>query len=143
VTILTGASGTGSGSVGFTAAGNTTSTARSATLTIAGLTFVVTEPSPSCTFTVNPVILTIPPGGGTGTITVTTTPSCAWTSSTSATWITLSGSATGSGSVTYTVPANGGITSRSALINIAGLIISVSQNAVTVPAAPVNVKVIR
>jgi hypothetical protein len=117
--------------------------ARSATLTIAGLAFVVTEPSAACTFTVNPVAVTVPPGGGTGTIAVSTSASCAWTSSTSASWITVGGSATGSGSVTYTVPANAGITSRSALINIAGLMISVSQNPVTAPAAPVNLKVIR
>src|SRR6185436_3971995 len=124
-----------------------TTSARSATLTIAGQTFVVTEPSASCTFSVTPSLVPIPGGGATGTFTVTTQAGCAWTSSATVAWVTLTtGSGTGSGTGTYTVPANPGTLSRSATISVAGVQISLLQSAGTsltqAPEGPTNLRLI-
>src|SRR6185503_9476265 len=104
---------------------------RTAFLNIAGKSFAITEPSASCTFSATPLDITVPAGGGTGTIAVTTQFLCGWGSSTSASWIAVAGSATGSGTATYTVPANTGTIARSATINIAGIPINVTQGAST------------
>jgi hypothetical protein len=149
VTVSSGTAGTGSGSVGFTAAPNTTTLGRTAFLNIAGKSFLITEPSASCAFSVTPLDVTVPAGGGTGTIAVTTQFLCGWGSSTSASWITVAGSATGSGTATYTVPANTGTIARSATINIAGIPVNVTQGAATGtttlstatgPATPTNMR---
>jgi len=151
VTISNGTGRSGSGTVGFTAAANTTSLVRSATLTIAGQTFVVTEPSASCTFSVAPVLVTVPAGGATMTITVTTQSGCAWMSSTNAAWITLTATGTGSGTGSFTLPANPGTLSRSGSISVAGVQITVIQAGSTSPApspdksapkAPANLRII-
>jgi hypothetical protein len=143
VTISGGTGRTGSGSVTFTAASNTTTAARTATLTIAGRSFAVNQSAAACTFSVNPLSVTLPSGGGTGTIAVTTQSGCAWTSSTANSWITLTGSATGSGSATYSVPANAGTSSRSGTITVAGIQIGVTQEAIRTPAPPTNLRIVR
>jgi Putative binding domain, N-terminal len=56
LTIVTGASGSGNGSVHFSVAANPGSALRAGTLTIAGLTFTVTEASPPPPPTVIPVV---------------------------------------------------------------------------------------
>jgi hypothetical protein len=149
VTISNGTNRTGFGTVNFAAAANTTTAARSATLTIAGNSFVVTEPSASCSFAVAPLLVTASPGGGAGTITVTTAAGCAWTISTSASWVTLSGgSGTGSGSASYTFPANLGTFSRSAILSVSGVQVTILQNPTTnlttnMPPGPNNLRIIK
>lgn len=144
VTITSGSNGTGSRSVGFTAALNASTQTRSATLTIAGKSFVLTQAGASCTFTVSPLTITAPPGGSTGTITVTTSSTCAWTVSSTASWITVTGSRTGSGTAPYTVAANAGSTSRSAAMSVAGRSVTVNQGAgTTTPAAPTNLRIVK
>ena len=143
VTITSGASGTGNGTVGYTAGSNTGTTGRSTTLTIAGRSFTVSEPSASCTFSISPSLITAAPGGSTGTLTITTASNCAWTTSSNAAWVTVSGSGTGSGTATYTVSANTGSIARSALLNVGGVFVGVNQSALTVPTAPTNLRVIK
>jgi hypothetical protein len=53
ITITSGASGTGSGTVAYTAAANTTGSSRTADMTVAGQTVVVTEAAQSHTITAN------------------------------------------------------------------------------------------
>jgi Zn-dependent metalloprotease len=48
ITITSGASGTGNGTVGYSVASNTATTSRTGTLTIAGLTFTVTQAGTTC-----------------------------------------------------------------------------------------------
>jgi len=131
VVISSGAAGTGSGTVSYNVAANTGSLARSATMTIAGKSFTVTEASGTCMFAVTPSLITAPPAGTSGTITVTTQPGCTWMASTSSSWVAVSGSGTGSGTATYSVQANGGTIGRSGLISIAGGFVGVSQAAGT------------
>jgi hypothetical protein len=143
VTISNGTARTGSGSVGITAASNSTTQSRTATLTIAGKSFVVTEQAATCTYTVAPLTVTVPPTGGSGTITVTTLSTCAWTSTSGTSWITLTGSSTGSGSASYTIGANTGTASRTANVTVAGVSVRLNQGAVTPPVAPSNLRFVR
>jgi hypothetical protein len=146
VTITSGGSGTGSGNLGYSAGSNTGTTARSATLTIAGRTFTINEPSASCTFTVTPTLITAAPAGATGTLTVTTQSNCAWTTSSNASWATVTGSGTGSGTASYTIATNAGTFGRSALFSVGGVTVGVSQAAGTAPAppnAPSNLRIIK
>jgi hypothetical protein len=64
---------------------------------------------------------------------VTTTGGCSWAASANAPWVTVSGSGSSSGTATYTIDANTGSFSRSALINIGGAFVGVSQGPVTPP----------
>lgn len=60
-------------------------------------------------------------GAGSGSVTVAAPPSCAWTASTAATWIHLSGGASGqgSGTVAFTVDANDSATRRTSYLTVA------------------------
>ncbi len=143
-TISNGTNRTGSGSVGITTTANSTTQTRTATLTIAGKSFSVTQQPATCSFTVAPLTVTVPQSGGTGTIGVTTLSSCAWTlSATGASWISLTGARTGSGNASYTVGANTGTTSRSATVTIAGVAVRFDQAALTAPTAPVNLRFVK
>jgi hypothetical protein len=146
VTISNGTNRSGTGTVSFTAAANTTGSARTATLTVAGKSFVVSEPSPSCSFSVSPLLVSAAPGGGSGTITVTTGSSCAWRISTSAAWVTVATtSGTGSRTVSYTFQGNTGTLSRSALVSVSGVQVSILQNPTTITtlAAPTNLRIVK
>jgi hypothetical protein len=140
ITISSGASGSGSGSTGFVAAANTGTTQRSGVLTIAGKTFTVTQAAP-CAFTVSPQSVTAASAGSTGTIAVTTTASCAWSSSSPVSWITVTGSGPGNGSASYTIAANTGTTPRTATVTVAGKAVTVDQS--VKPTAPSNVRIIK
>jgi hypothetical protein len=132
LTITSGASGTGNGTVNFSAAANT-GAARTGTLTVAGQTFTVTQasgtPPPACNYAVN---LTSPQNvdatGGTRTVTVTTTTGCTWTSSSGVGWITIANGASGNGNGTteFVIQANTGA-ARTGTVVVAGQSITVNQ----------------
>jgi BACON domain-containing protein len=146
ITISAGASGSGNGSVSYSVAANTATTSRTGTMTIGGQTFTVTQAAAPCAFSVSPTSITAPPSGASGTITVTTSSNCSWTTSSNATWATITGSRTGSGTATYTIAANTGTNSRSAVFSVGGVAISVNQAAATAPtppAAPSNLRVVK
>ncbi len=83
----------------------------------------------ACTFSISPTSSSQPAAGGTGTVTVTAGTGCAWTAVSNATFITITSGASGSGngSVAYSVAANGGSTSRSGTMTIAGSTFTVTQ----------------
>jgi hypothetical protein len=144
VTIGQPAGGTGSGSITFNALPNAATSPRSATLTIAGRSFVVTEPAAACTFTVSPLSVTAPVAGTTGRIDVTTQSGCTWLSSSGTSWVTLNGSGTGSGHATYTVLANAGGAARSGTVHVAGVQVNVQQaGPVLELTAPKNLRIVR
>ena len=143
VTISNGTGRTGSGSVGITATANSTTQSRTATLTIAGRSFVVTEPASTCSYTVTPTTVNVSTSGATGTISVTTLSTCAWSSSSTTSWISLTGSRTGSGSATYTIGANSGTTTRTATVTVAGVSVRFSQGPLTTPTAPTNLRIVK
>jgi hypothetical protein len=133
ITLTSGASGTGNGSVGFNVAANAGG-ARSGTLTVAGRTFTVQQaaaPAPvPCTYSIAPSSAAIPVLGGTGTFAVTAGADCNWTANTTANWITLTSGATGTGNgaVGYSVAPNLG-SARTGTITVAGQTFTVTQPA--------------
>jgi Viral BACON domain/Putative binding domain, N-terminal len=137
ITVTAGANGSGNGSATFTVAPNTTSSPRTGTLTIAGRTFTATQAANPCSHLLTPASRTIAGAGGTGTITVGTSSGCAWTASTTQTWIAVSGSGTASGSASYTVQPNGGAGSRTGTISIGTQVFTITQSNTTAPVTPV------
>ena len=130
ITVVSGASGAGAGTVRLAVAG-TTDTARSGTATIAGLTFTVNQAS-GCTYSVAPAAIPAAAVGGPATFNVTTSgPGCTWTVTTDVTWITITGAAsgTGSGAVNFTVQANPGA-ARTGTINVQGQVVTVTQSGI-------------
>jgi hypothetical protein len=129
LTITSGASGTGNGTVAFSVAANT-GPARSETIEIAGQTHTVNQAS-GCAVSINPSSATSPGSGGDGApIAVTAGPTCSWTATTATSWITVSSGAsgTGNGAVGYSVGANSGA-ARDGTISIATRTFTVSQAA--------------
>jgi hypothetical protein len=124
-------------------AANTGSSARSATLTIAGKSFTVNQAG-SCSYTVSPLSITVGSGVDGGTLTVTTQSGCAWTSVSQVSWITMAGTGPGSGNTFYTTSANTGSTQRIGTILVAGKTVTVTQpGSTTRPSPPSSVRIIR
>ena len=128
ITVTSGSSGSGNGTVGFSAAANA-GAARSGTILIAGQTVSVTQPAATtCSYTVTPTTRAMPVGGGNSTFSVATAAGCAWTSDSEAGWITITSgeSGTGNGTVGFSAAANTG-PARSGTLVIAGQDVTVTQ----------------
>jgi hypothetical protein len=144
ITITAGATGSANGVVSFSVAANT-GAARSATLTVAGQTFTVTQdapappppPPPPCAYSIAPPSQNVDANAYAGTVTVTSGAGCAWTAVSNAPWLTVTAGATGTGngSVGYSVAANAGA-ARSGTITIAGQLFTVTQAAPAPPPPP-------
>ncbi|MBP1734060.1 MAG: putative cysteine peptidase [Deltaproteobacteria bacterium] len=76
---------------------------------------------PACTYALSNTGKTFKATGGNGNFSISCPSGCAWTASSSATWVTIKSgtSGNGSGQVTYTVGANTG-SARTATINVQG-----------------------
>lgn len=133
LTISSGGSGSGNGTVAFAAAANP-GAARSATLTIAGLTYTVSQaaaPPPPCVYTLSASGQTVATNGATGSFTVTAGSGCAWTATVAAnaaSWLTIQGTAggTGNGTVTFKAERNRDA-NRSGIIQVANQVFTVTQ----------------
>ncbi|BCS34400.1 hypothetical protein TBR22_A36300 [Luteitalea sp. TBR-22] len=125
------ASGMGSGAVTIVATANSTGTARSASVTIAGHVLAVTQAG-APTFSVTPSAWNARASGGSQMLTLTSTPTGAeWTANSDAAWLTVSpASGTGSGTLTLTAaPTTAGFP-RTATVTVAGRMVSVTQSGV-------------
>lgn len=83
----------------------------------------------TCTFAVAPLTYAAVAAGASGvTVSVTAPAGCAWTSASSATWLTVTSGSTGSGTgtMTFAVAANTS-SARTGTITIAGRTVTVSQ----------------
>lgn len=139
VTVTSGASGTGSGTVGFSASSNPTSSARSGTLTIAGVTFTVNEAA-GCSYAITPTSQALAAGGGSGSVTVTAGAGCPWTATSNDTWITVTSGASGTGNGTVGFAANANTnTDRSATLTVGGQTLTVTQSACSYVVSPATV----
>ena len=127
ITVNTGTPGSGNGSVGYTVAANT-GPARMGTMTIAGITFTVTQNS-GCTFMLMPTSQNFVAAGGMNSVSVTAGAGCAWTAVSNDGFITVDSGTPGSGNgtVNYTVAANTG-PARMGTMTIAGITFNVTQN---------------
>jgi hypothetical protein len=127
LSVTSGASGTGNGTVNFTSAANT-GPSRTGTIAIAGQTFTVTEAS-GCSYAINPNNQSISKNGGTGfSFAVTAGAGCTWAAATTDSWLTVTAGASGAGNgtVTFSVANNPGA-NRTGTITIAGLTFTVNQ----------------
>lgn len=121
-------SGSGSATVQFEVDRND-GPQRSATLTIAGMSHVVTQAG-SCSYGIEPASHAVEAAGGSGSIAVTSGDGCAWTAETADGWITIAtppgGSGSGNGTVTYSVDPNSG-PARNGSILVAGRSFGIQQ----------------
>ncbi|HXH06677.1 MAG TPA: BACON domain-containing protein, partial [Vicinamibacterales bacterium] len=145
ITITSGASGTGSGTVGYSVAANPSTTSRTGSLTIAGRTFTVAQAGASCAFTISPTSANIGAAGGSGSVAVSTTAGCAWTATSAVSWITITSGAsgTGSGTVGYSVAPNASGSSRTGTLAIAGRTFTLTQPGASAPQAPRGLRILR
>lgn len=127
ITLQSGASGSGSGTVNYTVAANTGLASRSVNLSISGLPYTVVQDG-SCTYSLNPGSANFNGNGGTGTIRVTAGNGCTWSPSPAVPWIRITSeqSGSGNGTVAYTVSANPGA-AREGSIRIGSQSFSVAQ----------------
>ncbi|MEW6320624.1 MAG: putative Ig domain-containing protein [Acidobacteriota bacterium] len=120
---VTTPSGTGSATIGYTAAANGGPSARSGNLTIGGQVFTVTQFGSACAIVLDPSSISAPAAASSAFISVVAShPSCAWTATPSAPWLTVAagGSGTGSGTVQLSIAAAVAPGSRAATLDVAG-----------------------
>ena len=137
VTIDGPASVVGSGQVQVSVAANTSTVARTATLSIAGQQVSVSQagtapplPGP-CTYTLSSTSQAFEAAGGAGSIGVTAGGDCEWKAASNASWLTISSgeSGSGSGSVQFTAAANNEDSPRTGTLTIANQTVTVTQAA--------------
>jgi len=139
ITVSSGASGAGPGTITLDVSANPAA-ARTGDVLIAGVRFVVSqgavdapEPPPpppsSCQFSLSASSGSIPSSGGTGSVDVSARADCAWTATSSTSWLVIIAgeSGTGSGEVRFSASANPGSAPRTAILAIAGLAYTVTQ----------------
>ncbi|MEK6283136.1 MAG: kelch repeat-containing protein [Acidobacteriota bacterium] len=132
ITITSGATGTGNGTVGFSVAASNLSNPRTGTITIGDQTFTITQAGGAiCTYSISPGTRPISSFGGAGSFSVATVASdCAWTAINNADWITVTppANSAGNGTVNYTASVNSGA-ARSGTITLSGQTHTVNQDA--------------
>lgn len=96
-------------------------------------TNVPTDCGGTCSFSINPTSASYAAGGGTGSVSVTAGAGCSWTAVSNSSFITITSGSSGSGNgtVTYSVASNGGTTSRTGTLTIAGQTFTVTQAGTT------------
>ena len=127
ITLVEGASGSGSAAVRFMVASNS-GAARTGRIEVAGTTFVVSQTGANCSYAINPTSASIASTGGSGTVAVSAAAGCSWRATSNAGWITITSGATGTGNGTvgFRVGDLSGST-RTGTLAIAGLTFTVTQ----------------
>ncbi|HKO57042.1 MAG TPA: N,N-dimethylformamidase beta subunit family domain-containing protein [Thermoanaerobaculia bacterium] len=130
ITLTSSASGSGSTTVTYTVAANA-GPARDGKVSIGGKDHLVHQDD-GCVFTVTPSTVTFSYDGGAATIDVTTNALCAWSATSNAPWLVITGGASGTGSakVSYEVQPNGTGMQRSGTMTIAGKTVTVTQTSI-------------
>jgi all-beta uncharacterized protein/BACON domain-containing protein len=122
------AGGTSSTLIEFTVEANPSSLARSATITIGGRTFTVTQDGAACTYSLSSTSYSASASRESSRLSVNTKFDCHWTSSGVPSWVNgIPASGTGPTTFTFTVAANTSSSSRTARITIAGRSFTVTQ----------------
>ena len=136
VTITSGASGSGNGTVGYSVAAESTGASRTGTLTIGGQTFTIIQAA-GCSYAIAPEVQNADAPESTFNVAVTAGSGCSWSATSNVPWITLrtTGPLTGDGVVQVTVSANTGA-ARTGTATIAGRTLTVNQAAAPPPPPP-------
>ena len=129
LTISSGTTGTGNGTVAWTAAVNNTPNARTGRITVGDTVFTLQQAGGTCIYLISPATATAIATGGSGTFNLTT--ACTWQVSSNATWLTVTSDQTGTGSalVSWAAGANPSAQARTASITIGSAAFTVSQTA--------------
>ena len=133
LTITSGASTTGSGTVTYSVAANTSANSRTGTLTVGGQSFTVTQSGITPTYTLANATGTAPATAGSSTLGLTVTPSDAtWIATSNAAWLTVSpSSGTGSATLTYSYTAATTVASRTGTVTAGGQTFTLIQSGLT------------
>jgi hypothetical protein len=140
ITVTSGASGDGNGTVNYSVAPNPDNASRSGSLTIAGKPLTVNQPANPCAITLLPGTRSMSSTNGTGSVTVTVAAGCAWTVKSNVSWITATGSGSGSGSFNYSVTNNSGSATRTGTVTVGTATFTISQDSATGPQSPSNLR---
>jgi len=137
ITITGGAQGNGGGDVRFEAAANSTPSARTGRLMVAGIEVTVRQPAAGapapppgdCTYLLEPGSADIGFAQTEGTFAVLTDGPCGWTASSDAGWLTVvaGGTGSGAGEVTYRAAENTSPSSRTGRITVENAVFTVVQ----------------
>jgi RHS repeat-associated protein len=126
ITINSGATGTGNGTVSFTVQANNGGS-RTGSISVSGRVFTISQ----CGYAVSPTGAQFDYGGGSGTVTVSEAEGCPWAANSNAWWISVASAGQtiyGNGAVNYSVPVWGETNGyRVGTITVAGKTITISQ----------------
>jgi hypothetical protein len=130
ITVTSGSSGAGNGTVGFTVGANPDPGQRTGTMTIAGKTFTVSQDGTNCSYSIAPPSQNLGANASTNMVNVTASAGCAWTAtSNDPSFLSINSGASGSGNgtVTYTAAANFNTAQRIGTITVAGQTFTITQ----------------
>lgn len=136
ITITSGGSGSGDGTVHYSVAANAGTNALTGTMTIAGQTFTVTQSGAAagpCTFTLSATNVVAASTARLGQVDVTAADGCAWTAAGNDSFIIIDSGASGSGNGTvyYRITANTNTSERAGTMTVAGQTFTVNQAGAT------------
>jgi len=130
LSITSGSSGQGTGTVSYSATPNQSTTSRRGTIAVGDQRVDVTQEAATCTAVVSPDSVSIGPNGGEARITISTDDFCSWTAVSQVSWITVASNTNGTGraEIAVRIAANTGDV-RSSVVSVAGVGVTVSQAA--------------
>jgi hypothetical protein len=130
VTIVSGATGTGSGSVRVSVSPNN-GAARTGTMSVAGQTITIDQqarPAPTCSYRLAPTSRAVGADPDAFAVDVTAPSACTWTASSDVAWITVVSGGSGSGTGTLRVATSGNTGGpRSGTVRVATETLTVQQ----------------
>jgi hypothetical protein len=131
LTIVSGVSSAGNGTVTFAVSANSESSPRSDVLTVAGQAVTITQPGAAvCESSISPSSASVDKNGTTITVNVMTGLGCAWTAQAHADWLSIVAGASGAGSGVARVEVEkltGAPRDRVGTVTIAGQTLTVTQ----------------
>jgi hypothetical protein len=134
VTVSGAASGQGDASVAYVVAANTVASARSGSISVAGVTMPLSQAAAPCRFSLSQTQSAISAAGGPLSVAVTTLSGCGWNATPGASWISVTSGQSGNapGMVGLSVAANAG-PQRVGQVNIAGQNYTITQAGTPTP----------
>jgi large repetitive protein len=130
ITVTSGGSGSGSGTLNYSVAPNSTTQGRSGRLLIGAQPFLIAQAGTSCSFTVNAGATSFGSSAGSGTISIAANgANCGWMSSTGSDFLKITSGwfGRGSGTVAFSLAANAASHSRAGSIVVAGQTVTIDQ----------------
>jgi hypothetical protein len=130
-------SGNGDASLSYTVAQNPVPSARAGELVVASQRIQLSQAAAACTYSLDRSSDTVPATGADLTVQLSTLTGCAWSASSNAAWLTVSGNTSGttSGSIHVIVAANTA-GERSGAVTVGGQTYTVTQAAAVATPAP-------